>query len=66
MLLFANEHGHNVSGAPVINGIEIVVRMAEMAISLQRSSGVGVSRVGDYSKPPPEIIEEYLAHPKGL
>lgn len=66
MLLFANEHGHNVDGAPVINGIEIVVRMAELAIAMHRSSGVGVSRVGDYSKPPPEIIEEYLTHPKGL
>ena len=24
------------------------------------------SRVGDFIKPPPEIIEEFLSHPKGL
>ena len=66
MLLFANEHDHNVSGAPVVNGIEIVANMAEMAIGLQRRSGLGVSRTADYSKPPAAIVEEFLAHPKGL
>ena len=66
MLLFVDEYQHNVNGAPIINGIEVVVKMAEMAVSLGRSSGVSVSRVGDYSKPPPEIIEEFLTHPKGL
>ena len=65
MLLFANEHEHNVDGAPVVNGIEIVVKMAEMAIHLHRRSGLRVSRAGDYIKPPPEIIEEFLTHPKG-
>ena len=64
MLLFANEREHNVDGAPVVNGIEIVVKMAEMAVHLHRRSGLRVSRVGDYIKPPPEIIEEFLAHPK--
>ena len=66
MLLFANEHGHNVNAAPVVNGIEIVVNMAEMAIGLKRRSGLGVSRVADYAKAPAEIIEEFLTHPKGL
>jgi hypothetical protein len=29
-------------------------------------TGLSVSRVSDYIKPPPEIIAEFLANPKGL
>ena len=65
MLLFAGIKGHNVDGAPVINGIPIVVKMAELAVKLKRLTGLGVSRVSDYIKAPPEIIE-FLANPKGL
>ena len=66
MLLFANERGHNVDGAPIINGIPIVVKMAEMMVKLKRLNGLGVSRVSDYIRPPDEIIEEFMSHPKGL
>jgi hypothetical protein len=66
MLLFAAVGGHTVDGAPVINGIPIVVKMAELAVKLQRLNGLGVSRVSDFIKPPPEIIEEFLTNPKGL
>lgn len=66
MLLFADQFGFNVSGAPVVNGIDIVVKAAETAVFLQRISGLGVSRAGDYVKPPPHIIEEFLGNPKGL
>lgn len=41
---------------PVINGIPIAVKMAEMA----------VSRTGDYVKAPGHVIEEFLMYPKGL
>lgn len=64
MLLFANERDHHVDGAPVVNGIEVVVKLAEVAVQIRRRTGLGVSRVGDFIKPPPEIIEEYLTHPK--
>ncbi len=66
MLLFAPLKGHAVDGAPVINGIPIVVKMAEMAVKLKRLNGLSVSRVSDFIKPPPEIIEEFMANPKGL
>jgi len=66
MLLFSREHNHNVDGAPVINGIPIVVKMAELAVKLNRLTGLGVSRTSDYVKPLPEVIEEFLTHPKGL
>ena len=66
MLLFSDIIGHNVDGAPVINGIPIVVKAAEMAVKLRRLTGLGPSRVSDFAKPPPEIIAEFLNNPKGL
>ena len=66
MLLFSQIQGHRVGGAPVINGIPIVVKMAEMAVKLKRSTGIAVSRTSDFVKPPPEIIEEFMTNPKGL
>jgi allantoin racemase len=66
MLLFSQLNDHRVDGAPVINGIPIVVKMAEMAVRLRELTGLGISRTSDYVKPPLEIIEEFMAHPKGL
>ncbi|WP_261968362.1 aspartate/glutamate racemase family protein [Prosthecodimorpha staleyi] len=66
MLLFSALKNHAVDGAPVINGIPIVVKMAEMAVKLRRLTGLGASRTSDFIKPPPEIIEEFMANPKGL
>jgi allantoin racemase len=66
MLLFSAMRDHVVDGAPVINGIPIVVKMAELAVKLKRLTGLGVSRVSDYIQPPAEVIAEFMAHPKGL
>jgi allantoin racemase len=66
MLLFSAIHDHKVDGAPVINGIPIAVKMAELAVKLRRLAGLGVSRVSDFIQPPPEILEEFMQHPKGL
>lgn len=37
-----------------------------MAVKLRRLTGLGTSRTSDFVKPPLEIIEEFMAHPKGL
>lgn len=66
MLLFSQIQQHQVNGAPVINGIPIVVKMAETAVKLRAATGLGTSRVSDFVKPPPEVIEEFMTHPKGL
>ncbi|MEM9059443.1 MAG: aspartate/glutamate racemase family protein [Pseudomonadota bacterium] len=66
MLAFSGISDHRVGRAPVINGIPIVVKMAEMAVKLRRLTGLSVSRVSDYVKAPDEVIEEFLSHPKGL
>ncbi|KIC38996.1 hypothetical protein RA27_17665 [Ruegeria sp. ANG-R] len=66
MLLFSQFHDHQIDGAPVVNGIPIAVKSAEMAVALKWMTGQCVSRTGDYSKAPPEVIEEFMTHPKGL
>ena len=66
MLLFSAIHDHRVGDAPVINGIPIVVKMAEMAVKLRRLTGLGVARTADYVKAPDHIVEEFRTHPKGL
>ena len=66
MLLFSGAFNHNISGAPVINGIPILIKMTEMAIKLKRLTGLSVSRTSDFAKPGAELIEEFMANPKGL
>ncbi len=66
MLLFSGAFNHNVNGAPVINGIPILVKMTEMAVKLKRLTGLTVSRTNDFAKPSEELIEEFMTNPKGL
>jgi len=66
MLLFSDIQNHTINGAPVVNGIPIAVKMAEMAVKLRRMSGLNTSRVSDFFQPPLEILEEFMANPKGL
>ena len=66
MLLFARYHGHKVGEAPVVNGIPLAMKMAEMAVKMKRMTGLDISRVSDYTKAPDFVIEEFLTHPKGL
>ena len=60
MLLLARENGLTIRGAVVLNGIAVVVAMAEAALKLYRLTGVAVSRQGIFAKAPPEAIEEFL------
>jgi Asp/Glu/hydantoin racemase len=60
MLLFAEEQDFNVDGAPVVNGIPILVKMAAMAVELKRFNGLGVGRSSDMVLPPAHVIEELL------
>jgi Asp/Glu/hydantoin racemase len=60
MLLFSREHGFTVDGAPVVSGIPQVAKAAEMALALQRLTGIVASRRGAYAKAPPQCIDEFL------
>ena len=61
MLLFEREHDFNINGAPVINGIPILIKMTEMAVELRQLNGLGVSRSSDMVIPPDYVLEELLA-----
>jgi allantoin racemase len=60
MLLFAREKNFTVGGATVLNGINVVTKMAEMAVKLATLDGTSVSRASWFSKAPPEAIREFL------
>lgn len=61
MLLFSGEQGFNVDGAPVVDGIPILMKMARAAVELKRLNGLGVSRAADMVLPPDYVIDELLA-----
>ena len=60
MLLFSRECPFLVDNALVLNGIAVVVKAAEMAISLKRICGSVVSRRGTYAKASAACVEEYI------
>ncbi|MCJ1901697.1 aspartate/glutamate racemase family protein [Paracoccus versutus] len=66
MLAFSRLHAHSVAGAPVLNGIPIVLKRAELAVRLKRLTGLQVSRSGEFVRPPAEILKEFAENPKGL
>lgn len=61
MLLFARECPFVVDGAIVLNGIAVVAKAAEMALSLYRLTGSIVSRRSTYAKASTECVEEFLS-----
>ena len=61
MLLFARETPFIINGAPVLNGIAVVAKAAEMALALKSITKVVVSRRSTYAKAPPEAISEFQA-----
>jgi allantoin racemase len=60
MLLFAREHGFQVDAAPVVNGLPIALRMAQIGIELRRANGVEASRRSTYALPPQDAVAEFL------
>lgn len=64
MLLFSQIDGFRVKGAPVLNGLPVALRMTEMAIELRRDFGLEVSRTRDFIRPPDDVLDEFLLHPK--
>lgn len=64
MMLFAAQPGANIDGAPVVNGITIVIKATEMAIKLRNLAGLGPSRrIGSgSSRPQQQTIDEFINH----
>ena len=60
MLLLAREKGFTVDGVPVLNGITITTKMAELAVKLKRLDGTGVSRRSNFVKPTELALNQFL------
>jgi len=56
MMLFSGEF----EGAPVVNGVTLVAKTAEMAIKLRQQGMFKVSRRSNYVKPPEKALKEFL------
>ena len=57
MMLFG---GTEMDGAPVINGVTLVAKTAEMAVRLREHGMFKVSRRSNYVKPPEKALKEFL------
>jgi Asp/Glu/hydantoin racemase len=64
MMLFGNEPGANVDGAPVINGVTVVIKATEMAVRLKRLGVAVASRhpQSGFALPSTQAIDEFLNH----
>jgi len=61
MMLFGAERGANIDGAPIVNGITLIAKSAEMAIKLREAAGMAaVSRRSNFVKPPEKALKEFL------
>ena len=57
MMLFG---GSEMDGAPVVNGVTLIAKSAELAIKLRRLGMAKVSRRSNYAKPPDKALREFL------
>jgi Asp/Glu/hydantoin racemase len=56
MMLFGSPAGANFEGAPIVNGITVVAKTAEMWVKMKTS----VSRRSNFVKPPEKALREFL------
>jgi Asp/Glu/hydantoin racemase len=64
MMLFGNEPDANVDGAPIVNGVTVVIKAVEMAIKLKQLGVSTVSRVpqSGFALPSEQTRDEFLNH----
>jgi allantoin racemase len=64
MMLFGNDPDANVDGAPILNGVTVVVKAAEMAVKLKRLGFPVLSRhpQSGFALPSPQALEVFLSH----
>ncbi|MGQ0653138.1 MAG: aspartate/glutamate racemase family protein, partial [Betaproteobacteria bacterium] len=49
MMLFGGAPGANIDGAPIVNGMSVIAKAAEMAVKLKRDCGIAVSRRSNFA-----------------
>ena len=64
MMLFGKEPDANVDGAPIVNGVTVVIKAAEMAVKLKRLGVSVASRIpqSGFALPSAQTLEEFLRH----
>jgi allantoin racemase len=64
MMLFGNDPGANVDGAPILNGVTVVIKAAEMAVKLKHLGVPIASRhpQSGFALPSPQALAEFLSH----
>jgi allantoin racemase len=64
MMLFGNEPDASVDGAPIVNGVTVVIKAAEMAVKLRRLGVPVVSRTSKsgFALPSTQTLDEFLNH----
>jgi Asp/Glu/hydantoin racemase len=64
MMLFGNDPDANVDGAPILNGVTVVIKTAEMAVKLKRLGLPIASRhpQSGFALPSAQALEEFLNH----
>lgn len=60
MMLFGGTPGAHIDGAPIINGMTVIAKSAELAIKLKRDAGIAVSRRSNYARPPEKALQEFI------
>jgi Asp/Glu/hydantoin racemase len=60
MMLFGGEHGASIDSAPIINGMTVIAKSAELAVKLRRDAGIAVSRRSNYARPPEKALKEFM------
>ncbi len=60
MMLYAAQPGANIDGAPIVNGITLIAKTAEMVIKLRKIAGTSVSRRSNFARPPEKALKEFL------
>jgi allantoin racemase len=56
MMLYAAEPGASIDGAPIVNGISVIAKTAEIFIKMRTS----VSRRSNFATPPDKALREFL------
>jgi allantoin racemase len=56
MMLYAAEPGASIDGAPIVNGISVIAKTAEIFIKMRTS----VSRRSNFARPPDKALREFL------
>jgi allantoin racemase len=64
MMLFGDHPGAHVDGAPILNGVTVVIKAAEMAVKLKRLGFPTASRhpQSGFALPSPDALQEFLSH----